>query len=161
MMLFFTFGTILLTFGMSLWNIYTKNYQSEMWFLPYQIILPIDKSNMFGWYFEFVLQAYSGYAFVLTITSTVTFFGGCSYYIEACLHQFTHMFKIIDKNIENNENIRMIEEKVFSAIFFHNRIIDFFEILADVYSAAIFFHLMSNVLFFAGAIYQTEKVIDI
>lgn len=156
---FFTFGTLFVTFGMSLWNIHKGNYESENWFLPYQIILPIDKSSMFGWYFEFILQGFIGYVFVLSITTTVTVFGGCSYYIEACLNQFKHMFQELDQTDE--KNIRAIEENVFKAIIFHNKIIAFFEILADIYSGAIFFHLISNVLFFAGALYQTEKVMHV
>ncbi|XP_031627719.1 putative odorant receptor 92a [Contarinia nasturtii] len=155
--IFFTFGTIFPILGMSLWNIYMGNYQSEMWLLPYQAIPLIDKSNIFEWYFEFILQAFVGYVFVLTITTTVTFFGGCSYYIEACLNQFKHMFQEIDRN---GENIETVEKNIFNTIIFHNKIIEFFEILAKVYSAAIFFHLICNVLFFAGALYQTEQNLD-
>lgn len=158
MMLFFTFGTILLSLGMSLWSLYERNYDSENWFLPYRIILPIDKSTVSGWYCEFVLQAYSGYGFVLTICSTVTFFGGCSFYIEACLNQFKHMFTQIDKNVLIKENHKKIENDIFDAIIFHNKIMDVFELVADVYSGAIFFHLICNILFFAAAIYQTEMV---
>lgn len=158
MMLFFTFGTIQLAFGMSIWNVCQGNYNTTNWFLPYSIILPINKSTLFGWYFEFGLQAYSGYAFVLTITGTVTFFGACSYYIDACLQQFKHMFMEMDKCVKNDENIKSIEQNIFETVIFHNKIIDIFDIVADIYSAAIFFHLICNILFFAGAIYQTEMV---
>lgn len=158
MMLFFTFGTILVALAMSLWNIYKGNYDTLNWFLPYRLILPIDRSTLFGWYWEFFLQAYSGYAFVLTITSTVTFFGGCSYYVGACLGQFKYMFNEIDKNAENKESDESIEKKVFETVVFHNKVLDVFDIVADIYSAAIFFHLICNIVFFAGAIYQTEMV---
>lgn len=157
-MLFFTIGTLLVSLGMSLWNLYIKNYNSENWFIPYRIILPIDKSTVSGWYCEFVLQAYSGYGFVMTITSTVTFFGGCSFYIEACLNQFKHMFMEIDKNASKGESEENIKKDVFQTIIFHNKIMNVFEKVSDVYSAAIFFHLICNILFLAAAIYQTEMV---
>lgn len=158
MMLFFTLGTILVTLAMALWNMYKGNYDTSNWFLPYRIILPFDRSSMFAWYCEFFLQAYSGYAFVLTITSTVTFFGGCSYYIDACLRQFKHMFNEIDENVKNGESGEMIEKKVFETVVFHNNILDVFDTVADIFNAAIFFHLICNIIFFAGAIYQTEMV---
>lgn len=154
----FTVGTILLSFGMSLWNVYEGNYDSATWFLPYQIKLPIDKSTMSGWYFELLLQAYTGYAFVLTITSTVTFFGSCSFYIEAGLNQFKHMFMGIDNSVANEEDDKIAEKQIFEAIVFHNKVLSVFETVAEIYSAAIFFHLICNVLFFAAAIYQTEMV---
>lgn len=158
MMMFFTFGTILLSIGMSMWNLHKKNYDTSTWFLPYFIILPIDKSTIFGWYCELFLQMYSGYAFVLTITSTVTFFGGCSFYIEACQRQLKHMFMELDERIQNAESFQTIEKCLFDAITFHNRIFVVFETVSKIYSVAIFFHLICNVLFFAGAIYQTELV---
>lgn len=157
MMLFFTFGTWLVILGMSFWSLYNGNYDSSNWFLPYKIIL-LDRSSIFGWYCEFILQMLSGYWFVLTIASTVTFFGGCSYYIDACLKQFKHMFMEIDRSVENGERIDVIENDVFETVIFHNKIFDIFDVVADIYSAAIFFHLIFNILFFAGSIYQTEMV---
>lgn len=157
MMLFFLFGTWTVILAMSLWNVYVGSTDSSKWFLPYRIIL-LDKSSMFGWYCEFFLQMNSGYAFVLTIASTVTFFGGCSYYIDACLGQFKHMYSEIDKKVESEESVEVIETEVFDTVIFHNKILDVFDIMADSYSATIFFHLIFNILFLAGAIYQTEMV---
>lgn len=156
----FTFGVIVVPLVMSMWCMYIGNFDSETWFLAYVIKLPIDKSSVIGWYCEYLLQAYSGYAFLFTITFTVTLFGGCSFYIEACLMQIKHMFANIDAHahIENSAANKMIERKIFETIIFHNKIIVVYDTVAEVYSVAIFFHLISNVLFFAGAIYQTEMV---
>lgn len=158
MMLFFSFGTVLLSIVMSIWNLYQQNFDTTSWFLPYYIILPIDKSTIFGWYCELFLQIYSGYAFVLTITSTVTFFGGCSFYIEACQRQFKHMFVGIDEQIQNAECFETIQKSLFETIVFHNKIFEVFDMVSKIYSMAIFFHLICNVIFFAGALYQTEMV---
>lgn len=158
MMLFFSFGTVLLSIVMSIWNLYQQNFDTTGWFLPYFIILPIDKSTIFGWYCELFLQIYSGYAFVLTITSTVTFFGGCSFYIEACQRQFKHMFMGIDEKIQNAECFETIQKSLFETIVFHNKAFEVFDIVSKIYSMAIFFHLICNVIFFAGALYQTEMV---
>lgn len=158
MMWFFTVGTIFLALGMSFWSIYIGNLDTENWFIPYRNKLPIDKSSLFGWYCELLLQAFSGYAFVMTITCTVTFFGACSFYIEACLMQFRHMFTGIDEDVKDEQNFQAIEGKIFDTIIFHNKFIDVFDIMANVFSVAIFFHLICNILFFAAAIFQTEMV---
>ncbi|XP_055309426.1 odorant receptor 45b-like [Sitodiplosis mosellana] len=132
---------ILVAFLMSLWNIYQDNYDTSNWFLPFRIILPIDNSNLIGWYLELFLQAYGGYVYVLSVTTIVAFFGGCSYYIDA------------------EEIDEVIEKDIFETVVFHNKILELFDIVADIYSAAIFFHLICNILFLAGAVYQTEMTI--
>lgn len=68
------------------------------------------------------------------------------------------MFGDIDASFANGANDKMIEKKIFEMIIFHDKIIDVFDTVAEVYSVAIFFHLICNVLFFASAIYQTEMV---
>lgn len=154
----FTFGVVITPLVMSIWCMYIGNFESETWFLAYMIKLPIDKSNLIYWYCEYLLQAYSGYAFLFPITCTTTFFGGCSFYIETCLIQIKRMFEDIDTGVANNDGEKKIEKKIFETIIFHNKMIDAFNTVAEVYSAAIFFHLLCNVLFFASAIYQTEMV---
>lgn len=157
-MVCFTFGTICVSAGMSFWNVYQGRFDYSTWFLPYHIILPIDKSTMFEWYCEFFLQTLSGYEFVMTITTTVTFFGSCSYYIEACFQQFKHMFVTLDIKVRQEEKLGAIKKDLFEAIIFHNKMFDIFDTVADIYSTAIFFHLISNVLFFSAAVFQTEMV---
>lgn len=158
MMLFFTFGTIMVSCGMSIWCMYQGNLDTSTWFMPYNIILPIDKSTPFGWYCEFLLQSFTGYIFVLIITSTVTFFGGCCYYVQTCLKQFKHMFDEVDKKIQAEDGFEAIEKDLFDIIIFHNKVLEVFETVAEIYSVAIFFHLICNILFFAAALYQTQMV---
>lgn len=147
MMIFFTIGTWSVVFVMSLWSIYQGDYDSSNWFLPYRIVLPIDTSKLLGFFWQFILEAASGYAYVLTITSTVTLFGGCSYYLEGCLNQFKYMYAEIDKSVEKNDNAESIEDKIFETVVLHNKIFDVFDIVADIYSAAIFWQL--GILYFS------------
>lgn len=158
MMLFFTVGTIMVTGVMSIWCIYQGNLDYSTWFLPYNIILPIDKSTPLGWYSEFLIQTFTGYGFVLTITTTVTLFGGCSYYIQSCLEQLKHMFNELDRKNRDKANTETIETCLFDIIIFHNKVFEVFETVATIYSVAIFFHLICNVLFFAAAIFQAGMV---
>lgn len=158
MVLFFTCGTVMVSGGMSMWCIYQGNLDTSTWFLPCNLVLPIDKSTPFGWYCELFLQAIGGYEFVLTITSTVTFFGGCSYYVQACFKQFKYMFDEIDRKIRADDNFNAIEHDLFEIIIFHNKVFGVFETVAEIYSVAIFFHLICNILFFAAALYQSEMV---
>lgn len=116
--LFFTFGTIFCSLLLSFWNLYNGNVDTVTWWIPYNThIFFIDKSSFFGWYFELLLQALSGYAFVLAMTCTVTFFGGCSFYIEACRLQLKSMFDdMIQKKGSNS--IKQLSQTVV----FHNTI---------------------------------------
>lgn len=68
------------------------------------------------------------------------------------------MFMELDERIQNAVSFQTIKKCLFDAITFHNRIFVVFETVSKIYSVAIFFHLICNVLFFAGAIYQTELV---
>lgn len=118
--LFYTFGTILFTLLQSFWNIYNQNFDPITWYLPYDMhVFFVDKSTFFGWYFDLLLQALIGYAFVFTMTSTVTFFGGCSFYLEACRLQLKHMFDdMIQK--EEIDSAKQLKQTVI----FHNTVFE-------------------------------------
>lgn len=143
----FIFGTVIPSLGISFWYIYRGNYDTSKWFLPCPIILPVDNTSPFGWYCELFLQTISGYQIVLTISSNIAFFGGCTFYIEAGLQRFKYIFDKLDRKVAAQLDSKAIEEDIFDAIVFHNKLLDIFDKLSKIYSAAIFFHLICNILF--------------
>lgn len=123
-MLFFTFGTILYSLLLSFWNIYNHNFDSVTWWLPINTQFSVvDKSSLIGWYFELLMDALCGYAFVLTMTSTVTFFGACSFYIEACCSQLKHMFAQLDDMAKKKRNNHVTH--LSEIVVFHNTIVEY------------------------------------
>lgn len=106
-------------------QIHKQHYDTTKWFLPYYYynILPFDETTVPGWYFEFFLQMYGGYAYVFIMAATCTFFGSCSYYIQACHSQIRYMFKLLDKMAQNRVNLQSLELGLNEIILFHNRII--------------------------------------
>lgn len=95
----------------------------------------------------------------MTETTTVTLFGGFSFYLEAFLDQLKHMFTLIDNSVARKDDDQKIKKEIFETIVLHNRVVDMFELLCEIYSTAIFYHLICAVLFLAAALYQVEMVI--
>lgn len=114
------------SFYTSFARLYSHDYDTTQWGLPYFYynLLPFDETTVGGWYLELFIQLYGGYAYMFTITSTISFFGGCAYYIEACHLQIKHMFSILDEMNKQNVNLEKLDDHVNNIITFHNKILE-------------------------------------
>lgn len=106
-------------------ELYHGNSNTLSWFLPYYYhnVFPFDETTVSGFFVEFILQIIAGHAYVLSIASTCTFFGGSSYYIEACCLEIKHLFRLLDDQVDNSRNPRILEMKLNEIITFHNKLI--------------------------------------
>lgn len=121
----FTFSAIGMNLIILSIGLYRGNTDTSTWFLPYYYhnVFPFDDTTVSGFFVELILQVFAGYAYVLSIASTCTFFGGSSYYIEACCLEIKHHFKLLDDQVESARNPRILEMKLNEIIKFHKKLI--------------------------------------
>lgn len=131
-MIVFTLVVILVSIAFSFVNPFYGNYDTSTWFIPfyYHNMFPFNTSTIVGWYFELFLQIGSGYSYVFAITSTISLFGGFSWYIEACYLQIEHMLDILDEMNANGTNFRKIDAHLNRIIAFYNKILKWVNFLS-------------------------------
>lgn len=111
------------------YNMYYKdNWDPNTYFFPYYFVIPyIRRDNLPGFFAQLILGMYGGYSYVVSMTSNVTFFLSCCFYIEASCQEFRRAFTEIDDAVKNNAKLSAsmraeIRAKIRDCILFHIKI---------------------------------------
>lgn len=155
------------------------NWDVTTYFKPHKLLIPFnDGSTIQGYILEMLFGAFAGYTYSCIMCSTVAFFVSCSFYIQACCQHLREIFRNINEIVVNDSMSEPMDLKChfINAIKLHMQIIKWVRKIRFVSAAEIYFRLSPNRIFeivskivsgtifipltyFAGAIFQTEKVL--
>lgn len=150
--------------------IWQGNYDTSTWFTPYNLYFPFNTSKVIVWYaYLGTAQAVPVYMYVFVSSTTISYFvSGCIYLVAFCAHikfmiQQTNKC-IVDARIKrgsdqkNATKCSSIEGRIMMkrTILFQSQIMNIFDMVSRINSALLFSQLLTNVLFFASAIFQLE-----
>lgn len=89
------------------------NYDTSTWYLPMAMLLPFDRTHIFGWLMAWFIQLAMVTFYGLCMPAVTSYFISCCYYIDAMCVHFNVLIDSITKNVErmqSEKNLRKIEK---------------------------------------------------
>lgn len=106
------------------------NFDAATWKLMYNLIIPFDKTHIFGWFVHYVAQFNVGLTYSLILVSITSYFVCCCFYVNTICDHFDHMMQSIESNgmheyeSRPQTNWRKVKQQLSEAINLH---VDIFE----------------------------------
>lgn len=106
-------------------NFEREDQHPELWYLPYKIVSPFDRTTYFGFVGTLWICMCAGYGYISTMSCVCTYFVSNCFFVEACLKHFKQKILAIQEEIEHGTFVdQSIHEKFKDAISFHNKTIE-------------------------------------
>ncbi|XP_031637097.1 uncharacterized protein LOC116349691 [Contarinia nasturtii] len=144
-------------------------FDPSKWKLMYNLIIPFDETELFGWFVHYFAQFNVGLTYSLILVSITSYFVCGCFYVNSICNHFDHLINSIKDTIEPTEvdetneikarvrtDWRRVKEQLSEAINLHVEIFDVFDMLVDINSAVIFWLLPLDGLFMAISMYNLE-----
>lgn len=96
-----TFGAALC---FSFYCLYTGNFDTSTWFLPFAMVVPFDTSTFEGWYLFLFIQISISFSYITCMVSISSYFVCSGFYIEAICDHFAFLIYSIQETIKINRN---------------------------------------------------------
>lgn len=93
---------VIASFFNSIHCICIGNLDTSTWDLAFNIVVPFDTQNLFGWYLKWFIQLSMSVSYALSVTSITSYFICCCLYIHAICKHLNLLNNLIQ---ENNESI--------------------------------------------------------
>lgn len=117
-----------------IYSIAIGNINPSNWKLMYDLILPFDKSQLFGWFVHYFAQFNVGLTYSLILVSVTSYFVCCCFYIDSTCEHFDILINSIRNSIQFNDtedetmkvsaNWRKVKQQLSEAVNLH---VDIFE----------------------------------
>lgn len=85
----------------SIYCIYIGNLDTSTWVLAFNICLPFNTLNLFGWYLKWIINLAMSISYALSLTSITSYFVCCCIYIHAICKHFNLLNNLIGRNDES------------------------------------------------------------
>lgn len=105
------------------------NYETSGWGLMYDLVLPFDKTKIWGWFMTWFTQFNVGFSYSLVLVSITSYFVCCCFYMAAICDHFDYLMETIKKDMEccegqsnaigNAQNRLKIKKQLSDAIDLH------------------------------------------
>lgn len=117
-----------------IYSIAIGNINPSDWKLMYDLILPFDKNQLWGWFLHYFAQFNVGLTYSLILVSVTSYFVCCSFYIDSTCEHFDILINSIRNSIQFNDtedetmkvsaNWNKVRQQLSEAINLH---VDIFE----------------------------------
>lgn len=121
-------------FFYSIYCIHVGNYDTSKWILPYELSVPFDTKEIWGWYLLWLIQVNIGFTYSTTQIASSSYFMSCCFYIGAICDHFDYIIHSIQNDVERNrternlsfyqQNIRNLRRNLFQAVEIHNKALE-------------------------------------
>lgn len=96
---------------------WTGNFDTSTWLLPYNLYIPFDTSTVLGWFLLWLIQCYIALVYSLSATCSMTYFVSCCLYIVAMCDHFNLKVQSINSFLDNLKNSKKLNDaKVFERL---------------------------------------------
>lgn len=132
----YTLSSCVLTILNVLYNaILLKNYDTSTWYLTLRVSLPFDESTFIGYVLTAITQIIIGLMYLIVMCVIVTYFVGCSFFIEAMLMNLKDKIRSIDDRIKEMKqtNEMIMNEMYRESILFHIEIYRYRSTFSNVF----------------------------
>lgn len=108
------------------YNIFVLNNSDwSSYFFPYNFFIPFTPRNHFrGFVIHFLFGVYGGFVYIISLTTTLTFFIGACFYIEASVQELRQAFVNIDTAALRAIKHVDLHVKTHHCIVFHIKIME-------------------------------------
>lgn len=111
----------------SFYCMWSGNFDTTTWLLPYNLYLPFDTSTIYLWYVLWLMQCYIGLVYSLSVTCVTTYFESCCLYIVALCEHSNALIQSFSLSIEwyrKSQRIEMNKQSVKEQKLQLNKIIE-------------------------------------
>lgn len=134
---FFNQAAYLMVLIAPIYSIINGNFDASRWKLMYNLIIPFDKADLFGWIMHYFAQFNVGLTYSLILVSITSYFVCCCFYVNSICDHFDYLINLIKDTIELTEvdetgesqptvqtNWRKVKEQLSEAINLHVEIFE-------------------------------------
>lgn len=77
-------------------------YDTSSWYLSFNVVLPFDKTKLFGWFLTWAAQFSMALAYALPMVSLTSYFISCCFYIHTMCKHVTNIMDSVQRDVEDN-----------------------------------------------------------
>lgn len=85
----------------SFYCIYAGSRDTSTWILAFNILVPFDTQNLFGWYLKWFICLTMSISYASAVTLITSYFVSCCLYIQAICNHFNMLNSLTEQNAES------------------------------------------------------------